>query len=472
MSLLLNGITPYVKVSSKVQNGSNDFSVWERIFNSNFHLNVGENKLTAKLHCSDDESNQITKYHSTNFTGTNETTSTPITNVLNSPSIRDDISPANITDIIESESTSSDLDDQTEFINRDQVVRNITSGPVIIPPSGSQESSMLDSSPVNDSVVIPNATRSGFSSDNNSTSPSVLIPSGENGSSAGPLVPLNNQSYSPSNQVSKEINEQRESKNEENDDDIPLILPTPSPRVTSYDDDRDDSVVDSPVRDLSPVIKVDNNNTKIEEGSLIMLNASQSYSNGGPIVSNTWKQLTSNSLEYIEGLNMPILRFRAPYVTEDTPLEFEISVSDANGGINNGIIHVLVSDVASLRSKANTSSNIPNQTVSEPNTGGMPSNVKIPDSSESNFAGSPSASNLTTQPDNDSQTTVVSNSSGRGDENGTSIRTMAGVDQIVNEGLEVSLSGDSTSTNSSGLSYEWRQVCGDAQVFLGQQNAK
>jgi hypothetical protein len=548
VSLLLNGITPYVIVSSKGRNGPDDFSAWEQIFNSNLHLNIGENKLTAKLLCSDDKSNQITKYHSVNFTGTNETSSTPITKVLNPPSTRGDISPTNITEIVESESTSSenetsstpitkvlnppstrgdisptniteivesestssDLDDQTEFMSRDQVVRNITSGPVIIPPAESQESSMFDSS-VNDSVIIPNATSSASASDNgtspsivippaesqessmfdssvndsviipnatssasasdNGTSLTVLIPSSKNGSSATPVAPLNSQSYSPADQASKEISEQPESTDEEKDD-IPLIFPTPSPRVT-FDDDRDESVMNTPVQNLSPVVKVENNNTKIEEGSLIMLNATQSYSNDGQILSNVWKQLTSQPLEYIDGLNMPILKFRAPYVSQDTPLEFEISVSDAHGRSSNGIVHVVVSDVTSLRLSANTSSNILNQTVSEPHIGGVSSNVKIPGSSESNFTGSPNASNsIATQSENQTQQTVVTSSPSKGDDNSTSIRTMAGVDQIVNEGMEVILNGDSTSTNSSQLSYEWRQVGGDAKVSLGQQNAK
>ena len=586
VSLLLNGITPYVKVSSMGQNGPGDFSAWEQIFNSNLHLNVGENKLTAKLLCSDVKSNQITKYHSVNFTGTNETSSTPITKVLNPPSTRGDISPTNITEIVESESTSSDnetsstpitkvlnppstrgdisptniteivesestssdnetsstpitkvlnppstrgdisptniteivesestssdLDEQTEFMSRDQVVRNITSGPVIIPPAESQESSMFDTS-VNDFVIIPNATSSGSASDNgtspsivippaesqessmfdpsvnnsviipnatssgsasdNGTSLTVLIPSSENGSSATPVAPLNNQSYSPADQVSKEISEQPESTDEEKDD-IPLIFPTPSPRVT-IDDNRDESVMNTPVQNLSPVVRVEINNTKIEEGSLIMLNATQSYSNDGPILSNAWKQLTSQPLEYIDGLNMPILKFRAPYVSQDTPLEFEISVSDAHGRSSNGIVHVVVSDVTSQRSNANTSSNILNQTVSEPHIGGVSSNVKIPGSSESNFTGSPTASNaIASQSENQTQQTVVASSPSKGDDNSTSIKTMAGVDQIVNEGMEVFLNGDSTSTNSSQLSYEWRQVGGDVKVSLGQQNAK
>jgi hypothetical protein len=548
VSLLLNGITPYVKVSSKGQNGPDDFSAWERIFSSNLHLNIGENKLTAKLLCSDDKSNQITKYNSVNFTGTNETTSTPITTVLNSPATREGIFPTNTTEIDESESISSenettstpittvlnspaaregifptntteidesestlsDLDDQAEFMSRDQVVRNITSGPVIIPAAESQESTLFDSSPANDSVIIPNATTSGSTSDNattpsivippaesqestlfdsspandsviipnattsgstpgNRTSPTVLIPSSENGSSATPLAPFNNQSFSPADRASNEISEQTDAAGEKNDD-IPLILPTPSPRVT-FDDSRDDSTVDSSVQDLSPVIKVENNNTEVEEGLLIVLNATQSYSNNGPIVSNAWKQLTSHQLEYIEGLNKPILKFRAPSVSQDTSLDFEISVSDSSGRSSKGAVHVLVSDDTSLGSS--TSSNILNQTASELHSGDVSSNVNIPDSSEPNFIGSPSASNATAlQSENQTQTTGVVTSPSRGEENSTTIKATAGVDQIVNEGMEVILNGDSTSANNSQLSHEWRQVGGDVKVSLGQQNAK
>ena len=470
VSLLLNGITPYVQVSSKGQNGPDDFSAWERIFNSNLHLNIGENKLTAKLLCSDDKSNQITKYNSVNFTGTNETTSTPITKVLNSPSARENIIPTNTTEIDESESTLSDLDDQTEFMTRDQVVRNVTPGPVIIPPAESQESTLFDYSPANDSVIIPNATSSGSTSDNG-TSPNVLIPSIENSSSATPPAPIKNQSFSSADQGSVEISEQTDSAGEKNDD-IPLILPTPSPRVT-FDDNKDESTVDSSVQDLSPVIIVENNNTEVEEGSLIVLNSTQSYSNNGPIVNNVWKQITSHQIEYIEGLNMPILKFRAPYVSQDIPLDFEISVSDSSGKSSKGTVHVLVSDVTSPRSRANDSSSILNQTASELNSGGVSSSVNIPDSPESNFTGSPSTSDaLALLSENQTQATRVVTSPTKGVENNTTIKATAGVDQIVNEGMEVILNGDSTSANSSQLSHEWRQVGGDVKVSLAQQNAK
>ena len=451
VSLLLNGISPYVKVSSKGQNGPNDFSSWERIFNSNFHLNVGENKLTARLLCSDDGNNQLTKYHSVNFTGTNETSSSPITKVLNSPSAREEISPTNITEFDESESTSSenenetssspitkvlnspsareeisptniteidesestspDLDNQTEVMTKDEVVRNITSGPVIIPPRESQESATSHPSTVNDSVIIPNATKSDSALDNatspaviippresqesatshlstvndsviipnatksdsaldNATSPAVVIPHDENGSSFTYLAPVNNQSSSQDDQISQEIIQQPESSNEENDN-IPLIFPTPSPRVAS-DGDRGKSVLNTHVQESTPVI----------------------------ILSN--------------------------------------------------------------------------RTVSEPNIGSIQTNVKIPEPFQSNSSGSPDAPNDTSkQSRNQSQTRVATNSSEKGAENGTSIKTIAGVDQIVNEGMEVILKGDSSSPISSqNLSYEWRQVGGNINVTLGHQNAE
>jgi hypothetical protein len=434
-------------------------------------LNVGENKLTARLLCSDGNNNQISKYHSVNFTGINETSSFPITKVLNSSSARENISPTNISEIVGSKLTSSDLDNQPEVVKKDEVVRSLTSGPVIIPPPESQPSSMSDPSPANDSVIIPDATNSSSTLDN-VTSSSVLIPPHEILSSSGSLAPVDNHSNGLPDPPSGEVVQQRESRSE-GDDDIPLIFPTPSPRVT-LDETRDKSALSTPVQDLAPIVKVENNNTKVDEGSLVILNATQSYSQDGPIASNVWRQLTSHPIQILEGLNMPILKFKAPNVSEDTPLEFEISVSDAHGKSNNGMVHVLVSDVVNTESTANSPPDSQNQTVSESPVRGFPTNIKIPDQSNSNVLLSPRTLDaISTQSKNQSQKTNATSPSENGSVNGTSMKAMAGVDQIVNEGMEVILKGDSTSTNTNqGLSYEWRQVGGDVKVSIGQQNSQ
>jgi hypothetical protein len=513
VSVLLNGVSPYVKTSARGQNGTDDFSAWEGLFNSNLHLNVGENKLTARLLCSDGNNNQISKYHSVNFTGINDTSSFPITKVLNSPSARENISPTNISEIVGSKLTSSDLDNQPAVVKKDEVVRSLTSGPVIIPPRESQPSSMSDPSPVNDSVIIPDATNSSSTLDNvtsssiiippresqpssmsdpspvndsviipdasnssstldNVTSSSIIIPPHENLSLSGSLAPVDNQSNELPDPPSEEVVQQRESRTE-GDDDIPLIFPTPSPRVT-LGETRDKSALSTPVQDLSPVVKVENNNTKVDEGSLVILDATQSYSQDGLIASNVWRQLTSHPIHILEGLNMPILKFKAPNVSEDTPLDFEISVSDAHGKSNNGIVHVLVSDVVNTESTANSPPGSQNQTVSELPVRGFPTNIKIPDQSNSNVLLSPRTLDaISTQSKNQSQKTNATSPSENGSVNGTSMKAMAGVDQIVNEGMEVILKGDSTSTNTNqGLSYEWRQVGGDAKVSIGQQNSQ
>lgn len=467
---LLNGNTPYVEVPSKGQSGSNDFSIWERIFDSSLPLNVGENKLTAKLLCSDENSNQITKYHSVNFTGTNETIAAPVTKILNSPSTRDAISPSNLAENVEGESTSTSFDDSTDVKSSDQLVRSITLGPVIIPPRESQQSSMSDSSAVIDSVIIPNTNNSASTSDNG-TSPSLIIPPRESQhSSPSPHSNLKNQSHNQSNQLLNEVPEKPESRGQENYG-IPLILPTPSPRVTS-EGNQDDSAPDGEVEGSSPVIIVGNNNTDIEEGSLLVLDVSQSYSDNGAIISNTWNQLTSQPLEYIKGLDTPILKFRAPNVSLATPLEFEVLITDTIGKSSSGVVHVLVKDGASAGFRGNTSSDVLNHNALLQYTEGMQNNVKIPDSSRSNFSEPIEPNATATQSGNLTQSTVVATPSSTLEVNDNSMSTTAGVDQIVNEGMEVILNGDSTSVNGSQLSYEWRQIGGDMKVSLAQQNAK
>ena len=370
VSLLLNGITPYVEASPVGEGGANDFSDWEGILDAS-HLNKGENKLTAKLLCIDDKNNQITKYHSINFTGTTE--------VSNSAQTGENLSTTDSAESIEGESSSSVLQSGA---SEDHVDGEITYGPVIIPPNEGEGNSMIDSPLDNDSVLIPNATSSGSgtisnngtsmpitsneskdapqinsltgndTASNNDTSESVIIPPSNNGSSVSNSLTGNGPSLNE-----PEVGVEQSTGVVESND-IPLILPTPSPRVTSPEESTDDSPVDSPVQESSAMANVENNN-------------------------NT----------------------------------------------------DLVNDVPNLR--LNTSSNAINLTISEP-------------------PNEPTTSNFLTP----------------GDKNGTSVRSVAGTDQIINEGMQVILSGDTAYANDSQLSYEWRQVGGDLKVFLGQQNAK
>jgi hypothetical protein len=456
VSLLLNGITPYVEATPMGQSGENDFSSWQLKFDSDLRLNVGENKLTAKLLCLDDTNDQITKYHSVNFTGTNESIPNTTTEVLNTPSVRDNISSASATEIIESESTSTDQGDESELIREDEVVRNtpsirdnissasaseiieseststdqgdeseliredevvrnITSGPVIVPPDNRKDSSVIDSSAGNDFVIIPNATKSSSAS-NNGTSTSMVIPP---------------------------------------------------------DDSKDSSVIDSSAGNDFVIIpnatqsdSASNNGTSTsitippkENGSLI----NQSFDETN-LVSKEPGVQPKSGVE--ENGNFPLIfPTPSPRVTSFDEIRDD-SLSDKvypdahtlNNVENNNTN--LVSNISSIGS--NTSSGIPNQTVS----GSLdePTNIEIPKSSKSNFSESTSPP-ITSSSEADKVSTQEN-------ENNPSIRALAGVDQIVNEDMEVILNGDTTYAPDTQLSYQWKQVGGDVDVFLGQQDTK
>lgn len=364
VSLLLNGITPYIEAFPTGEGGANDFSDWEAILDAS-HLNTGENKLSAKLLCMDDKNNQITKYHSINFTGTAD--------LSNSSQIAENLTTTDNAESTEDESALSVFETGNTLTSEDHIDGDISYGPVIIPPSEGK----VDSLPESDSVLIPNATGSGLgtlynngtlmqetsneskdgpqtnflignaSASNNDTSQSVIIPLSENGSSESSQINslINN---GPSLNEPEAGFEQSTGVEEGNN--TPMILPTPSPRVTSLKESTADSSVDSPAQELSATTDIENN-------------------------------------------------------------------------------------VLNLGS--NTSSNELNLNLSEP-------------------------------PDE----LTISNSSTPRNENGTSVRAVAGIDQIVNEGMQVILTGDAAYTNDSQLSYEWRQVGGDLQVFIGQQVAK
>jgi hypothetical protein len=510
VSILLNGVTPYAAVTAKGQNGTEDFSVWERIFNSNFRLKVGENQITAKLLCSNDDSSQISKYHSVNFTGINDSiSSSPRAEELTSRTVRENSSLISSYDAIENKSTIPRSDHKSKESSNEQVDGNITSGPVIIPPQERQSPSSspspieetiianltnmssadnLTSGPVIippqerqspssspspiEETIIANSTN--MSSADNLTSGTVTIPPQEGQSpSSSPSASLGSQRSPPLDHVPKEIDQSQETSSMTTGD-IPLIFPTPSPRVTT-DVSQDKPSLSAPVEVSSPIIRVENNNSKIGEGSAALLNATQSYSTSGPIVSHTWKPLTSHSIQILGEPNSPILKFKAPAVSQDTPLQFELMISDSNGRSETGIAQVLVQDIEGLDLGTSNESNVQIPSISESAVQEIPSNVRIPSQSDAELSGFLSEPNTTLKSsENLTSGTIVRNSPEGEIETAQDYpRAMAGVDQIVNEGMGVILQGDSSTANETQeLAYEWAQIDGDIKVEFGGHDSK
>lgn len=471
VSILLNGVTPYAAVTAKGQNGTEDFSVWERIFNSNFRLKVGENQITAKLLCSNDDSSQISKYHSVNFTGINDSiSSSPRAEELTSRTVRENSSLISSYDAIENKSTIPRSDNKSKESSNEQVDGNITSGPVIIPPQERQSPSSSPS-PIEETII---ANSTNMSSADNLTSGTVTIPPQEGQSpSSSPSASLGSQRSPPLDHVPKEIDQAQETSSMTTGD-IPLIFPTPSPRVTT-DVSQDKPSLSAPVEVSSPIIRVENNNSKIGEGSAALLNATQSYSTSGPIVSHTWKPLTSHSIQILGEPNSPILKFKAPAVSQDTPLQFELMISDSNGRSETGIAQVLVQDIEGLDLGTSNESNVQIPSISESAVQEIPSNVRIPSQSDAELSGFLSEPNTTLKSsENLTSGTIVRNSPEGEIETAQDYpRAMAGVDQIVNEGMGVILQGDSSTANETQeLAYEWAQIDGDIKVEFGGHDSK
>jgi hypothetical protein len=82
VSITLNGITPYQRVTPIGPNGTNDYSLWGFVATPKYaSVKEGANQLKAKFSCVDNPT--LLSYYTTNITGiatsTNTTTTTPIT---------------------------------------------------------------------------------------------------------------------------------------------------------------------------------------------------------------------------------------------------------------------------------------------------------------------------------------------------------------------------------------------------------
>jgi hypothetical protein len=72
--VILNNLKPYQKAVATGPTGVNDYSKWNFMLDSNYAtIKEGVNKITAKLSCIDNPSNNLTKYYSVNITGVKAT---------------------------------------------------------------------------------------------------------------------------------------------------------------------------------------------------------------------------------------------------------------------------------------------------------------------------------------------------------------------------------------------------------------
>lgn len=74
VSVIINDIKPYQKATSAGTNTNNDYTTWKYVVDPHYTtINRGDNKITARLLCSDDRGQDLRKWYSVNVIGQEET---------------------------------------------------------------------------------------------------------------------------------------------------------------------------------------------------------------------------------------------------------------------------------------------------------------------------------------------------------------------------------------------------------------
>ena len=82
-------------------------------------------------------------------------------------------------------------------------------------------------------------------------------------------------------------------------------------------------------------------NQVVTTGSTVILNGSNSRAPNGVILSYSWKQIPTDAQITLSGVNTPVWEFKAPNVTADTPLRFQLNVTDNLGQVGTAFVNVL-----------------------------------------------------------------------------------------------------------------------------------
>ncbi|MGC2573263.1 MAG: hypothetical protein WA364_17250, partial [Candidatus Nitrosopolaris sp.] len=82
-------------------------------------------------------------------------------------------------------------------------------------------------------------------------------------------------------------------------------------------------------------------NQVVTSGSTVILNGSSSRVPNGIILSYSWKQIPTDVQITLSGVNTPVWDFKAPNVSADTPLRFQLNVTDNLGQVGTAFVNVL-----------------------------------------------------------------------------------------------------------------------------------
>jgi len=113
-----------------------------------------------------------------------------------------------------------------------------------------------------------------------------------------------------------------------------LPLSSSSLSSTSSFNNNHQSLQPPPIANAGP-------NQVVTAGSTVILNGSNSRAPNGIILAYSWKQTPTGTPSNLSGVNTPVWQFIAPNVTADTPLRFQLNVTDNLGQVGTTFINVL-----------------------------------------------------------------------------------------------------------------------------------
>ena len=112
------------------------------------------------------------------------------------------------------------------------------------------------------------------------------------------------------------------------------VSPSSLPLTTDGFNNNHQSLQLPPIANAGP-------NQVVTNGSTVILNGSNSRAPNGIILSYSWKQIPTDAQITLSGVNTPVWEFKAPNVSADTPLRFQLTVTDNLGQVGTAIVNVL-----------------------------------------------------------------------------------------------------------------------------------
>ncbi len=181
----------------------------------------------------------------------------------------------------------------------------------------------------------PSSSTTTTTKNNNNTGSPLLLPTVNNSNQAiqKQRTVITPQSPPPSTTTTTTKNN--------NNTGSPLLLPTPTPTTKNSNNT---ALLPAITQIDKPPTANAGPDKEVIEGDKITLDGGNSLDPDGSIVSSSWKQISGSPSVKLKGADSVSPSFTAPFVKHDTPLTFQLTVTDNNGRTSSDTVNILIKD--------------------------------------------------------------------------------------------------------------------------------